>query len=126
MFRTVPDYIQKGLSNMKAKLNAERLAEQRKRLGITKLEASKRMHLTQSGYVRYESGERNPTYSIIMVMAEVLGTSAAYLTGVTDDPAADSILITKDGDPAIFEIAKKLVMLDEKQLKKVQTLFGKL
>ena len=64
---------------MKAPLNAERLAECRRKMGITKLEASKRMRLTQSGYLRYESGERRPTYPTIYEMANVLNTSAAYL-----------------------------------------------
>ncbi len=91
---------------MKAPLNAERLAECRRKMGITKLEASKRMRLTQSGYLRYESGERRPTYPTIYEMANVLNTSAAYLLGETDDPKPDRVVISKKADPKLFRAAQ--------------------
>ena len=67
-------------------LNRERLIECRKKLGITKQQAAIRMQLSQPAYLRYESGERTPSIHVIYYMAHILGTSADYLTGKSDDP----------------------------------------
>ncbi|MBQ5952104.1 MAG: helix-turn-helix transcriptional regulator [Lachnospiraceae bacterium] len=96
---------------MKPKLIADRLSERRQKLGISKLEASRRMHLTQSGYLRYESGERNPTYPIILVMAQVLGTSADYLTGDTDDPKPSSYVVDREEDPVLFRLVRETLAM---------------
>ena len=40
-------------------------------------------------------------------MADVLGTSAAYLTGKTDNPNPDSYLIKSDTDPEFFYLIEK-------------------
>lgn len=98
---------------MKPVLDEKRLAERRKLLGINKLEASRRMHLTQSGYVRYESGERKPTYDIIMAMALVLGTSVDYLTNETDDPSPDLFLLSKAEDKELFALVERARSLPE-------------
>ena len=50
-------------------LNKERLIAARKKLGITKQEAAKRMNLSQPAYLRYESGDRTPSIHTINVMA---------------------------------------------------------
>lgn len=88
-------------------LNRERLIYCREKLGITKQEAAKRMKMSQPSYLRYESGERNPSIHVIQVMAEVLSTSVAYLTGKTDDPNPDSYLIKLDADPELFHLIEK-------------------
>ena len=83
-------------------LDRNRLITCREKLGITKQEAAKRMQLSQPAYLRYESGERSPSIHIIQIMADVLGTSTAYLTGNTDNPNPDSYLIKHDLDPQLF------------------------
>ena len=83
-------------------LNCERLIHCRKKLGITKQEAAKRMQLSQPAYLRYESGERTPSIHVIYFMANVLGTSADYLTGKTDDPNPNIYLINANTDPELF------------------------
>ena len=79
----------------------------REKLGITKQEAAKRMQMSQPAYLRYESGERNPSIHVIQVMADVLATSVAYLTGQTDNPNPDSYLIKLDTEPELFHLVEK-------------------
>ena len=88
-------------------LNRERLIYCREKLGITKQEAAKRMQMSQPAYLRYESGERNPSIHVIQVMADVLATSVAYLTGKTDNPNPDSYLIKLDTEPELFQLIEK-------------------
>ena len=85
-------------------LNCERLIQCRKKMGITKQEAAKRMNMSQPAYLRYESGTRTPSIHVINSMANVLNTSADYLIGTTDDPHPDSYLINKDTDPELFTL----------------------
>ena len=84
-------------------LNKQRLIECRKNLGITKQEAAKRMQLSQPAYLRYESGERTPSIHVIQVMADVLGTSADYLTDRTDIPTPNSYTIYAKTNPELFQ-----------------------
>lgn len=88
-------------------LNKERLIAARKKLGITKQEAAKRMNLSQPAYLRYESGERTPSIHTINVMANILGTSASYLMGLTDDSSPDSYIINLHSEPELFAIIDK-------------------
>ena len=87
---------------MENTLIAERLTECRKKLGITKQEAAKRMLMSQPAYLRYESGERTPSIHVIYFMANVLGTSTEYLTGKTDNPAPTCYWINEDTEPELF------------------------
>ena len=88
-------------------LDRHRLIACREKLGITKQEAAKRMQLSQPAYLRYESGERSPSIHVIQIMADVLATSTAYLTGKSDNPTPDSYLIKSDTDPDLFLLIQK-------------------
>lgn len=88
-------------------LDRKRLTNCREKLGITKQEAAKRMQMSQPAYLRYESGERTPSIHVILVMADVLSTSVAYLTGQTDNPNPDSFLIKSDTEPELFQLIEK-------------------
>lgn len=90
---------------MKEKLIPERLQNIRMRLGINKAEAARLLDLTKMGYGRYESGERSPSFQSISFMADVLGTSVAYLTGETEDPSPDAITIRAQEEPDLFSLA---------------------
>ena len=98
-------------------LNKDRLAECRRKLGITKLEASIRMNMSQPAYVRYESGSRAPAIHVIKTMADVLGTSVAYLTDATDDPRPDTYVIRSGDDDELFELVE-LFKSSDQNLKK--------
>lgn len=85
-------------------LICERLIECRKKLGITKQEAAKRMQMSQPAYLRYESGERTPSIHVIYFMAYILETSADYLTGKTDNPNSTSYWIDASTEPELFAL----------------------
>ena len=40
-------------------------------------------------YQYYERGQREPTVSVIIALAELYGVSTDYLLGVSDDPRRD-------------------------------------
>ena len=88
-------------------LDRKRLINCREKLGITKQEAARRMQMSQPAYLRYESGERTPSIHVIQVMADVLGTSVAYLTGKTNNPNPDSYLIKLNAEPELFHMIEK-------------------
>lgn len=93
-------------------LNCERLITCRKKLGITKQEAAKRMNLSQPAYLRYESGERKPSFHVIQFMAHVFSTSVSYLVGETDNPNPDSYLIRVENEPEIFNLITTYIHSD--------------
>ena len=107
-------------------LNRERLIECRKKLGITKQQAAIRMQLSQPAYLRYESGERTPSIHVISYMAHVLGTSADYLTGKTDDPNPSSYLINADNEPELFSLIEIYRTSDSNTKERISSYFHKL
>lgn len=100
-------------------LICERLSECRKKLGITKHEAAKRMQMSQPAYLRYESGERTPSIHVVYFMATVFGTSAEYLTGQTDDPKPTSYWIRKDIEPELFSLIETYEHSNEEMKKRL-------
>jgi transcriptional regulator with XRE-family HTH domain len=107
------------------KLDRKRLIYCREKLGITKQEAAKRMQMSQPAYLRYESGERTPSIHVIQVMANILGTSVAYLTGQTDNPNPDSYVIKSDTEPDLFHIIDKYKNSDIEMRKRLLSYFQK-
>lgn len=87
-------------------LICERLTECRKKLGITKQEAAKRMLMSQPAYLRYESGERKPSIHVIYFMANVLGTSAEYLIGESDNSSPSGYWINSSTEPELFSFVE--------------------
>lgn len=100
-------------------LITNRLIECRKRLGISKNEASKRIGVSQPAYLRYESGERTPSIQVIKEIAKVFHTSPDYLIGKTDSPNVDSYVITREENPELFLIIEKYYHSEEEQQKRI-------
>ena len=107
-------------------LNRERLIECRKKLGITKQQAAIRMQLSQPAYLRYESGERTPSIHVIYYMAHILGTSAEYLTGKSDDPTPNCHYIHEAEKPELFSLIDKVKNCDSETQKRLIAYFQKL
>ena len=57
---------------MNLTINTDRLIECRIKKGITKMEAAKRMNLSQPAYLRYENGDRIPSIQTLTVEAAPL------------------------------------------------------
>ncbi len=108
---------------MENRLNCVNLKKARETMGISKLEASKRMNIPQSSYVRYENGVRKPTQATIVQMAQVLNTSADYLMGKTDSQAADTIIIRKEDNPELFRILEEVRKYDDEKLQRFYAYF---
>ncbi|MBE5999123.1 MAG: helix-turn-helix transcriptional regulator [Eubacteriales bacterium] len=96
-------------------LNPERLASVRKNLGLNKTEAAGLLNLSKMGYGRYEHGERTPSTQIVEYIAWKFGTSAAYLTGTTDDPSPEWIHVSRQEAPALFKLVQELQASEEMQ-----------
>ena len=107
-------------------LDRKRLINCRQKLGITKQEAARRMQMSQPAYLRYESGERTPSIHVIHVMADVLATSVAYLTGQTNNPTPDSYLIKLDTEPELFQLIEKYRESDTKTKDRLLTYLHKI
>jgi len=104
---------------MSISLNLARLKECREKTGISKMEAAKRMQLSQPAYLRYESGARTPSLQTLYVIAKELNTSVEYLTEQSDDPEPVSYTISKTEDPKLFEIISICKNSDENLLNRV-------
>lgn len=107
-------------------LNRERLIECRKKLGITKQEAAIRMQLSQPAYLRYESGERTPSIHVIYYMAHILGTSADYLTGKTDNPVPNTYWVEANTEPELFSLVETFNKSDSQTKERLLSYFLKL
>jgi len=94
-------------------LNINRLIECREKLGISKQEAARRMDMSQPAYLRYESGQRLPSIQVIYHMADILGTSAEYLLGYTDNPERTRYIVDAETNSELFEIIKYYDSTDE-------------
>ncbi len=86
----------------KPKINIERLKEKRLEKGWNKVEAAEYMAMPHSIYLRYESGERSPSYTALRDMALTLGTTVEYLTDQTDDDRPEEYLISAKDDRLIY------------------------
>ena len=107
-------------------LNRERLIECRKKLGITKQQAAIRMQLSQPAYLRYESGERTPSIHVIYYMANVLGTSADYLTDRTDNPNPNTYWVNANAEPELFSLVESYNKCDAQTRERLLSYFLKL
>ncbi len=89
---------------MNLTINTDRLIECRIKKGITKMEAAKRMNLSQPAYLRYENGDRIPSIQTLIIIADVLNTSVEYLTDKTNDSSPNLIILKKDDNPDFFDL----------------------
>lgn len=116
-------------NSMEAQFQPDRLLKLREELNISRAEAARRMQLSHSGYANYEDDLRNPSAQVIFVMSLVFKTSVAYLTGQTDDPKPDQILIDVSDSDEIFDLLDRFKQLDKEEqdlvLKLIQILNSK-
>ncbi len=88
--------------------SSERLIEARNRLGITKAEAARRIQISAMAYGRYESGERVPSHSTILNIAQQLDVSPEYLECKTDLMEPEIIILSKGEDPELFCLVRDI------------------
>ncbi len=88
-------------------------------MGFTKLEAAKRIGVSQPAYLRYESGERTPSIQVIKEMANVFHTSADYLMGNAISDSPDYITVSKEFNPELFELVNYYQDMDSAFVQKM-------
>jgi transcriptional regulator with XRE-family HTH domain len=62
---------------------SKRLTMLRKEIRLTQEELADKLHLSRSGYARYETGDRTPVVDTLILFADFYGTSLDYLMGRT-------------------------------------------
>ena len=63
-----------------------RLKELRKKRGVSQVKLALDLHTTQNSISRYETGERQADYDMLIAIADYFGVSIDYLLGRTDNP----------------------------------------
>lgn len=65
---------------------SERLISLQKEKNVTKVELQQAIGISRTAYYRYEQGEREPTVSVLLALADYFDVSVDYLLGRTDNP----------------------------------------
>ena len=97
---------------MNTKLIPERLTTIRKNLGLNMAQTARLLNLSKMGYGRYEHGDRSPSYQTLEFIAEKLGTSVAYLTGASDSPEPEKIVLSRQDSPELYSLVVELKQRD--------------
>ena len=81
----------------------ERLKGIREERNLSKAAAARLLNLSKMGYLRYETGDRTPSYQT------KLGTSPEYLTGKENTPEPREYIISKTDDPELFALIQDMM-----------------
>ena len=65
----------------------KRLRELRESKNLSQTELAEIIHMSQTGYSKYEVGENDIPTDILIQLAHFYGVSIDYLLGITDNPA---------------------------------------
>ena len=64
----------------------KRLRDLREDHDLSQTEVAKILHMSQTGYSKYETGENDIPTQILIKLAEYYNTTTDYLLGRTDEP----------------------------------------
>ena len=104
-----------------------RIKELRQSNGLSQAELAKKINVHQTAISQWEKGRTNPDVSAVVILADVLESSADYILGRTNDPAPTSekkIAPKISGAPtakreALFiEARKELSLLPDEDLER--------
>ncbi len=70
-------------------MNNLRIAEERKKLGLSQEELANKLKISQKSVSKYERGTRRPSYETLLAMANIFGVSADYLLGNSTENNTD-------------------------------------
>ena len=82
----------------------KRLAELRKKHGMSQQDFGDMLGISQNQVSRYERGENEPTAPVLIQVSRIFGTTPNYLLGLTDNP----IPVTNQG---LDDIESELIWL---------------
>ena len=83
----------------------ERIKKLRKENNLTQDYVSERLKISHASISQYESGDREPSFELLVAFALLFNTSTDYLLGLTDNPS-----------PTTSEISLDATGLDESQV----------
>lgn len=66
---------------------SDRLTNLQKERNLDKKDVFQSIGLSRTAYYRYENGEREPTASTLIALADYFNVSLDYLVGRSDNPA---------------------------------------
>lgn len=66
----------------------DKIAEQRKKLGLNQEELAKALDISQKSISKYERGDRRPSYEVLLAMASLFNVSVDYLLGMAEPEAS--------------------------------------
>lgn len=87
----------------------KRIVDMRERMGYTQADLAKKMGVTPPTISGYETGQADPKTDGLIQLAKILGCSADYLLGLTDNP--NPVAESPISDRA-FTIARRVDSLD--------------
>lgn len=98
-----------------------RLKELREQLGLTQKQMAEMANCQQKAYQRYESGEREPSFELLIRMSDAYGVSVDYLIGKETPEAivlnayeTDLVTTARNADKRAREDALALLKLHTK------------
>lgn len=62
-----------------------RLRDLREDSDLTQIECAKIAYISKNSYIRYETGEREPPFDVIINLAKYYNVSIDYIAGLTND-----------------------------------------
>lgn len=77
-----------------------RIAEERKKLGLSQEDLANKLKVSQKSISKYECGTRRPSYETLLAMASLFNVSADYLLG--NDTSCEPTSISKEGKYFFF------------------------
>lgn len=102
----------------------KRLAQLRQAKGLTQQELAFLLEINRSTYAQYETGRREPDYSVLEKLADFYSCTIDYLIGRTDDPHSVLVEIKRSSkdeglleDPDIRAIARAAQNMSQEQRK---------
>ena len=98
------------------------LSELREDRGLTQIELSKQLHISNSSISAYENGTRLPSIDILLNLAEFFDVTTDYLLGQTTDSVSPSLLKKEYINGAsMASIIKKMLALTPEQRNSLYT-----
>lgn len=87
----------------------DRIRALREARGYTQQEIADAVNVSRISYVRYESGERDPSSKVIKNLADYYGVSVDYLLGRTDVPYVYPVrdVASDDGQAVVYSTQPK-------------------
>lgn len=97
-----------GRTNMYIKDMGNRIKKLRISKGYTQQDLAKRLNVTKSVISAYETGQRSPSYEILIGISSIFKVSTDYLLGVDNGSTLSLSGLTDDQQAAVTYLVKTM------------------